>query len=746
MITKFITIKINRMFRIFSYEYRSLLASLLGSYAIIILLPFSFIFYNAENLELSIHDLKSFIIYFIYGFTFFLVLSLCTRKLIKLDLSPAYAVIFLYLFIAAWIIPNSTGPLDGLRDGQVFSFSGDTIYQLGKLFIINLITIYIYYKNRKLFKDMVIYCFIISCILVVYTGVFFKSNKSDINFENTKLSETTRLADLSSNKNIVIISFDAIQGDIIDDIFRQNPLLLEEFDGFTFYPNTTSVAPHTSRSNFFTLLGSIPPLTATTKELALKNQKRLLPYILANSGNYKVNTYGPLIGGLTCNETLLPKSCFPKDAIFEQYENTHNLDSRKINDSFFYSALRVIPPYIVNGVNNIINKIFTTETGFAMATQDKGKHAMGRTYYEYLHFLKNLNVRHTEPVFSFQHYVFTHEPVTFDRFCSYKYGKDITQNIKSAKEQSLCVISLMKKTINNFKNIGLYDNSMIIFMSDHAMSSRYNTDSAINFGGFMPAARYNSLLMVKSFNSKGKAVVSQKPASLLDIAPTVCYSIMNHEFCNNQGYQGLNLDSPNFNKNRSRKLLMYVGGKKGLGKDYSRYYSDLSLVKVSEFYGDVKVGLEKHFQNTHPNYKKEFSDELLLNGDFSSGLSHWSRHGNVRKNIKGVSVNLANHLFQDVDVEENGEYLISYDINCATQASNEKTVKHMFDVARAQVNWFDAAGAFLSATLELHDCYGGNYVINKIIKPPTGATIGRFYVGTQDDRYVTINSVSFRKR
>lgn len=709
--------------------YKSISASFLASYAIIILMPFSFIFYNAENLVLNIQNLYPFIIYFIFGSVFFVALLLSTRKFFKVDLSPVYAAIFLYLFIASWIVPNSTGILDGLRDSQVFSFNKDTLYQIGKVFIINSAIIFIYYKNRKFFKDMVMICLIGSFLLVIYTTTNFKYET-----EIEAKTETTKLADFSFNKNIIVISFDAIQGDIMDDIFRGDPSLLNGFDGFTFFPNTTGAAPNTARSIFLTLTGSIPPLKDTTKAWVLENKEKLLPSILANEGKYRVSAYGPatMIGGVLCRHILMPESCFAYDSFFEQYGSRYNSDFKKINDSIFYSALRILPAYLVNVANSFINRVLISD-GLAMATHDKGKLGMGRPYYEYLQLVENLNARLASPVFTFQHYVFTHEPVTFDASCSYTNSENTAQDIESAKEQSLCVISLMKRTISKLKKLGIYDKSMILFMSDHGMSARFNPDSNINFGGFMPAARYNTFLMVKDFHSIGNAKISRLPASLLDVAPTVCNSAINSDYCNYQEYQGVDLKSLNGNKNRNRKLILYSGGKDVLNKDFSRYYSDLSLIEVVSFDGDIK-GLENYFKISHPNYKKDFPNELLLNGDFSSGLYHWTQRGTVHTNVNGIIVNLNNHLFQDVDVDEDRDYFISYEITCASDAT-----------MRAQVNWLDAKRTFLSATGETYDCFSNSRVINKLIKTPSGSAVGRFYITTNDDNNITVKSVSFRK-
>ena len=179
---------------------------------------------------------------------------------------------------------------------------------------------------------------------------------------------------------------------------------------------------------------------------------------------------------------------------------------------------------------------------------------------------------------------------------------------------------------------------------------------------------------------------------------------------------------------------MYAGGKEAIRKDPSRYYKDLSLIEIGTFDGDIKIGLEEYFKSTHPDYENKFPNELLVNRDFNSELSQWTQQGTVETNVNGAVVNLSNHMYQDVPIEEDKTYLISYDISCESDAT-----------MRSQVNWHDAAGKYLSATLERHNCHGNSIVINQIIRPPLGAIVGRFYIAANDDRNITVQSVSFRE-
>jgi len=57
--------------------------------------------------------------------------------------------------------------------------------------------------------------------------------------------------------NIFLISFDALQNDIIDDIFTRKKNLKNSFEGFIFFPNATSVYPFTDLSILSIKMGHI---------------------------------------------------------------------------------------------------------------------------------------------------------------------------------------------------------------------------------------------------------------------------------------------------------------------------------------------------------------------------------------------------------------------------------------------------------------------------------------------------------
>ena len=106
------------------------------------------------------------------------------------------------------------------------------------------------------------------------------------------------------------------------------------------------------------------------------------------------------------------------------------------------------------------------------------------------------------------HFNFTHFPVDFDDKCNYlSYDKkkfNSIQDYNGLKRETLCSIKLMENFIQKLKDLNLYNNSTIIFKSDHGVPSNYfinSKHSKINYKinnhkqfGYL---RYKPFLMIK---------------------------------------------------------------------------------------------------------------------------------------------------------------------------------------------------------------------------------------------------------
>jgi hypothetical protein len=124
-----------------------------------------------------------------------------------------------------------------------------------------------------------------------------------------------------------------------------------------------------------------------------------------------------------------------------------------------------------------------------------------------------------------------HNPFIMDRDCVFS-PEDVDYH-----EQALCATKLMAELISKLKELGRYNESTIIFQSDHGMGKikdpNYEMPSEVekkvdtlNQGGALPASRVNAkthaLLLIKLPSHSGEPlVVSNRLTQLADIPATI---------------------------------------------------------------------------------------------------------------------------------------------------------------------------------------------------------------------------------
>jgi len=249
------------------------------AFLISFVLPFTVYFYNQQEFTFNTH---SFLVKPLFIFCSIIAISLpalmVSGRIRKLVASTC-VVLSAYLLIANFITPVQTGILDGIRDADVFKFSVTSIFEMAKYFALFFALLVICQKKYSLIRDFVIFGCALSFIWLLYVTL------SSTNFQVVDTApitgDTDLIANVSKNKNIFVMSFDALQGDVVEDVILSTPDLKEALDGFVFFPDTSTAAPSTGRSLFLTLLGKIPAsLDGKFVDWKRDNKENVLPSIL----------------------------------------------------------------------------------------------------------------------------------------------------------------------------------------------------------------------------------------------------------------------------------------------------------------------------------------------------------------------------------------------------------------------------------------------------------------------------------
>ncbi|MDX2471619.1 MAG: sulfatase-like hydrolase/transferase [SAR324 cluster bacterium] len=580
-------------------------------YVLIVALPVTVLLVNYKEMEVGFADLAQLGSNFLMASPFAVALTLLFFKVKRAQ--GFVATLICTILILSIFVPNQSGTLDGVRDSSIFAFSSTSYIELAK-FIGIFALLFLFGKKSPGNFNLIYYLLLIASVgQLSYLGFELSS------LDQAKLKEQEkqqvllqqRIASgeigqfsmdpnlLSNKKNVIIIGYDGLQGDIVEDVLQENPQLIENFSGFKIYPNASGTAPNTTRSNFLTTLGKIPPLLPKRDDWFRKYAKEILPYVISKEAGFEATSVG---AGTRCHPDRKNFECY-QGGIFLAKNPEYK---RKSADQsiYLFSLMRVIPPSFAQSIYQNVNKLgLRGKTDFQMSDEDTGKHKHGRALYEHISFVKYLEVVDKAPTFVYHHYVFSHQPSTFDENCKYHMSQDVVQGYASAKAEVTCAIKEMGRLVAKLKKIKGYENSLVFFISDHGYEANMNMKpvtkpsgfvykgNTINYKGNASISRYNPVLFYKDFGATGKAEILPHGVSLLDIYATVCDRIKMN--CDRLNLDGVSLEQSA--KERTRKFILYQG-EKGLPSEYFRSMTSFS---IQTFKGNVREELQALFEKTH---------------------------------------------------------------------------------------------------------------------------------------------------
>ncbi len=492
----------------------------------------------------------------------------------------------IYIFIVNFIFPIDIGLLDGTNEKMMVLFTKDSIIQLiiYSLFLIIVALLVVIWP--RISSILVETAFIIGIIWIIYVPLMYtKNSEVVIPEDNQQLLEN--FYSLSNNKNILVIGFDALQGNFIEEVLEENPAYKQLFDGFTYFSDTISISPTSLLSIASTLEGKIP--SPIQNKDYKENAKRVSENNFVNDArlaNFKTSVFPSMVN--LCK--LAPNdNCF---TIAHDVTKKHILKINTEDSLLKLSLIRYIPSDLLQLIDKEIYNIFkpNTKDTIKAIMRDKSSNIVGFSYLTYKSLIDKLSVKTSSPVIKFQHYIFTHVPITFDENCKFiGIGKGKTrQTKKNAKKEIKCALDSYIELVKKLKNLGVYDNTLIIFTSDHGYGPNINsvkqtykekpyfantTNEIIAFS----ASQYNAHIFYKNFKKKGDLIIKEEPRSLLDIRATLCKYFT---ACDPAQLDGISLDE-DITYDRERTILVYNGKR----KDFKEHKYNIKYFREISFKG-----------------------------------------------------------------------------------------------------------------------------------------------------------------
>ncbi|MDF1817779.1 MAG: sulfatase-like hydrolase/transferase [Immundisolibacteraceae bacterium] len=526
-------------------------------------------------------------------------------------------VVFIYIFIRAFFIPIDYGFMEGFGGIELdIVLDNDFWVSLGIIFLIA----WVVFRKPDFVESILTILGVFLVCFIVYGHFEFYTSKV---VENPGENGFSRF---SKNDNVIVLSLDGVQNDVLIDFIKNKKDILASFSGFTAYSDVVSYAPTTNFSILSTVTGEHIVAGNSGMDFDSLMEKYSAASIaqVLGKNNYKVDVFNvpcELAADYDCDTTVsvLP-SALAKKSGFTAYD---------------ISILRVLPKSLSWSLVNYLSRPEGSQLD--MASKIVGDVTGGRYGMDIFSFRKMVEeIRLVEePVFKFHHYAYSHHPIRFDENCVYQV--QAFQNFESAVDEISCVLSELNQFFDKLKRLGIYEDALIVVASDHGypdyLQPRHEDGSGyegalVNAKGHhsWTASRYWPMLMVKLPNAKGSLGFSDRPASLVDIAPTV-YDVTGLSGCKNNPCDGESLLVQRDKDSSHRRAIFYVGGKENIN---SRYDST-EIYSAMDIEGNYVEGVAKAIRNISlMNSSVECNEPVLFtreSGYFASGLSGVSRWG-----------------------------------------------------------------------------------------------------------------------
>tara|TARA_B100000787_G_C16193721_1_gene299223 strand:+ start:339 stop:2828 length:2490 start_codon:yes stop_codon:yes gene_type:complete len=346
------------------------------------------------------------------------------------------------------------------------------------------------------------------------------SNKSG----DMSINQANEFYAFSKDSNTIVIMLDMFQGNIFADIIDEHPELIQQFSGFTYYPNTLSHGSSTWKS-ISAIAGGQDFQVQYMNE---KIQSPKLPEIDDEFiFNPKERAYlkNMKMAQLYNHDYSIFKPSYVNCDIFNSYQNSICSNNVIINKELLADK----------------NLIFDTNSSFQAAiffakfslvlnlphqTKNIAGRLLGGNYFSA--YMDNVNqysqlqnlIDFTNPNSSNKTFKFFENKITHSLWMLNENCKIVNENFdyyRGLFNSGYCSLNQLNHFFTKLNTFGIYDNTKIIIVSDHGSSSTdygYNYINSNNFN-IQPSAS-SALMLVKDFNQSGNLRISNEFMSNMD--------------------------------------------------------------------------------------------------------------------------------------------------------------------------------------------------------------------------------------
>ncbi len=354
----------------------------------------------------------------------------------------------------------------GLLDGREIEWSANTWRGLLDSSVwVAMLIVALFVANRigVVVIQLAVAIFVMQAMMVGYNWLVHADEIESKSAAGADDKTKDQIYRFSSKQNVLHILADGFQSDIFEELIAEGEhgnRLAQAMQGFSFYREHLGAFPYTHMSMPAILSGKIYKNHIPIEQHMDDAVGGQTLFSAVEDGGYEVDIVTP--GGLL--RTMYEKSrhtnlySVPR-AQHISGSGERNFESARLLD---LSLFRLAPHFAKRSVYN--DQLWLVQA--FMIDSDY----MGFAFFRDIAFLqdlsKNMTADRSESVYKYLHLTLSHNPMVTDENCRYAGG--VLHTIRpTVKLQAGCALQEMVALLERMKDLGIYDDALIIFMADH---------------------------------------------------------------------------------------------------------------------------------------------------------------------------------------------------------------------------------------------------------------------------------------
>jgi len=441
------------------------------------------------------------------GLLVWLILAIIPRAVLK-----RVSAVLLMLALLCWLQSDVFSVSYGLLDGSILDFARLDQRGYWEIFVLAGALIMALLFSQFVNKHMTLVIGLIMLGQLVLTGVNVFNEPRD----KPALAELDEeFFNYSTDKNIIIIILDTFGSEFFQDILLQSPDFKKEYPGFVSYTDAISNYPATKGSLPSLLTGQMIPKDIKISEY-IKNVvgEKGLPAIFDDKG-YEVS----VISSYTWFRNFFP----------ERYMSEPPLDPddlKQFNSAllFDYSLFRLTPHFLKHWVyddgNWLLSSLVSTYTHVPNTAPEQAN--------MFLEMMTDKAVKSDKTNrFKLIHVKTPHPKFVFNQDCEkIETLRGVSQGFYM-EQQSRCALKKLNELLQKYKDMGIYDDSLIVVASDHG-ARVFDDRSFTGFPSYFELNSAGPMFMIKGIGQKAPFRQVNQPFSLIKLFDALVDSSLHH--------------------------------------------------------------------------------------------------------------------------------------------------------------------------------------------------------------------------